>query len=77
MNSKSIKAFLCEEISSLAEKVEREVMESPDGEVDYLEGKLNECLIIYRELFPSEDISTSLWDKVRHAWNLAEKWHSK
>lgn len=69
MNKESLQKVLLLDIKELVQKLEKATETLPFDEVTYLEGKLNECLEIYKKAFFSE-VPNDIWASVIRVWYL-------
>ena len=72
MDRDSLKKLMLHEAEELVRVLRDSVKTKSLLEVNYFEGKLNECLSLYQSFF-REPIPEPLWERVKEAWGFSDK----
>ena len=76
MDRDSLKKLMLHEAEELVRDLRDSVKTKSLLEVNYFEGKLNECISLYQSFF-REPIPVPLWERVKEAWGLVTKREKK
>ena len=76
MNRDSLKKLMLREIETSIRILRDSVKTKSMLEINYFEGRLNECLSLYQSFF-REPIPEPLWERVKEAWDLVTKKEKK